>query len=154
MIVKKPTEERYFKNLDFITMVWFIINKLLCKLSKEGRALPKHSSLTLMVCEWLSMYKSKLKNRSGSSVKSLLISMATISQISSGNDESLIPCAALSKDQPEDWRQIRLCLLGKASHSGASPKRLDWLSTLPAFNVWSRKALTHYSLQRPSPFLS
>ncbi|GLD49334.1 tether containing UBX domain for GLUT4 [Lates japonicus] len=40
----------------------------------------------------------------------------------------------LSKDQPEGWRQISLCLLGKASHSRASPKRLDWLSTLPAFN--------------------
>lgn len=61
--------------------------------------------------------------------------MATIRQASSSSDEGLIPRAVLSKDQPEGWRQISLRLLGKASHSRASPKRLDWLSTLPAFNV-------------------
>lgn len=37
------------------------------------------------------------------------------------------------------------CLLGNAPRSGASPQRLNRLSTLPAFNVWSRKASTHYS---------
>ncbi|KAK5884959.1 hypothetical protein CesoFtcFv8_018721 [Champsocephalus esox] len=41
----------------------------------------------------------------------------------------------LSKEKPEGWRQISVLLLGNASHSRASPKRLDWLSTLPAFNV-------------------
>lgn len=36
-------------------------------------------------------------------------------------------------------------LLGNAPCSRASPQRLDRLSTLPAFNVRSRKASTHYS---------
>lgn len=40
-------------------------------------------------------------------------------------------------DQPVSWEML-LC-------SRASPQRLDRLSTLPAFNVWSRKASTHYS---------
>lgn len=82
------------------------------------------------------------------------ILVATTKQLSMVKaNEIPIPCAFPFIHQSGDWRQNRLCLLGKASHSVASPKCLDWLSTLPAFNVGSRKALTHYSRQRPSPFL-
>lgn len=51
-----------------------------------------------------------------------------------------------------NWRRISLCLAGKALR--ASPKSLEWLLTLPVFNVGSRKALTHYSFQPTPPFLS
>lgn len=58
----------------------------------------------------------------------------------------------MSKAQPK-LLDGSACLLGNAPCSGASPQRLDRLSTLPAFNVWSRKASTHYSPEGSSILL-
>lgn len=41
-----------------------------------------------------------------------------------------------------NWRRISLCL---AQRSRASPKSLEWLLTLPVFNVGSRKVITLFN---------